>query len=215
MPRHRTSTLSRPRLLNRLHGAIGNGLTVIQAPPGFGKTSLAAEFAQDVDFAVSWVSLDSSCAVPEVFARQVSASLMGEAYRYEPSAVSRAGDLKAYLGAALAQSVSCEQPRLLVLDNLEHLGSDEVTVDLLGWLIEVAPEGFEILLCGRALPPLTGLDQRIASGDVALLGSAELAFNREEITLAAVRVHSTIPTETVLSTTDGWPVGVMAVLSGT
>jgi len=49
--------LRRERPLAHLHGAIGNGLIVIQAPAGSGKTALAMQFADELDFSVAWVAL--------------------------------------------------------------------------------------------------------------------------------------------------------------
>jgi LuxR family transcriptional regulator, maltose regulon positive regulatory protein len=215
LPRERRSLVQRPRLLARLHAAIGSGLTVLHAPAGFGKTALLTQFAADVEFEARWLSLDDACAVPEVFAERVAAALLPGSGYAAPSAVGRTGDLKAYLAAAAAEaSQGSELPVLLVLDNVHVIG-DEATVDLLGWLIEAAPTGTEVVLSGRALPALADLDERIASGDVVLLGSAELAFDESEIAAACAARRSAMAPAAVLESTAGWPVGVMASLAGT
>jgi LuxR family maltose regulon positive regulatory protein len=203
-------------LIDRLHASIGHGLVLLHAPAGFGKTTLLAQFAADVDYSVRWLALDGSCAVPEVFAERIGAALLGETPFPAPSAVGRTGDLKAYLAAAMARaSAESAEPVLLIFDNAHELGADESTVDLLGWLLEAAPEGMEVVLAGRELPPLTALDARIATGEAVLLGSAELAFNEDEIAAACARRPSGFSPAHVFGATDGWPVGVMAILSGT
>ena len=45
VPRHRGELLPRPHLLERLESAIDSRLTLISAPPGYGKTTLLAELA--------------------------------------------------------------------------------------------------------------------------------------------------------------------------
>src|SRR5512140_861292 len=105
IPRARRTQVPRPRLMATLQNAIGSGLIVLQAPPGFGKTTAAAEFARTVqgEYAIRWLSLDSSCAVPEVFAERFAQALAGGPV--DPiSAAGRIGDLKAYLGAATASA---------------------------------------------------------------------------------------------------------------
>lgn len=215
-PRERRSLIPRPRLVAKLHAAIGNGLIVANAPAGFGKSTLLAEFARDLadSYAVRWTSLDSSCCVPEVFAERVSLALAGDR-SVPPGAIGKEGDLKAYIANALAMAGSLPEPTLLVLDNLQEVGTNEATLDLLGWLLEATPEGIEIILSGRSLPSLITLDERLASGDCLLLGSQDLAFDAGELASAIERARSSLTPDDVQTATDGWPVGVMAILSGT
>ena len=79
-PGSRKPLLRRGRPLSLLHQSIGNGLTVIQAPAGCGKTALAMQFADELDFSVAWVALDSACASPEVFAERLARVLAGPAF---------------------------------------------------------------------------------------------------------------------------------------
>ena len=80
-PGGRKPLLRRERPLAHLHEAIGNGLIVIQAPAGSGKTALAMQFADELDFSVAWVALDAGCASPEVFAERLARVLAGQTPR--------------------------------------------------------------------------------------------------------------------------------------
>ncbi len=215
-PRERRSLIPRPRLVAKLHAAIGGGLIAVHAPAGFGKTAVLAEFARDLgdSYSVRWIPLDPSCCVPEVFAERISCGLASE-HSVPPGAIGREGDLKAYLAHSVGIAGMSAEPTLLVIDNLQELGDNEATLDLLGWLLEAVPEGIEIILSGRSLPPLVTLDERVASGDCLLLGSQDLAFDQEELAAVLERSGSSMEPADLQSATDGWPVGVMAILSGT
>src|SRR5574339_638065 len=66
IPSWRAGTISRPRLIQRLYAGLQEGrkLTLVSAPAGYGKTTLAAEWIhnlQDQSRAithVAWLSLD-------------------------------------------------------------------------------------------------------------------------------------------------------------
>ncbi|MGH2610588.1 MAG: AAA family ATPase, partial [Tepidiformaceae bacterium] len=95
------SAISRPRLLAQLHAAVGNGITAIQAPAGYGKTVLLSQFTAELDYRVCWVTLDSACAAPETIAERIAAALREpttDVMRFSTAA--RDGDLKAYMGVA-------------------------------------------------------------------------------------------------------------------
>lgn len=194
---------------------MGGGITVLHAPAGYGKTSLLAEFVADVDYSTRWLTLDSASSVPEVFAGQLAVALLGDAEAAPPSSVGRAGDLRAYLGALVADAGDSDEPILLVIDNVHELNADEEALDLLGWLTETLPDGFEVILSGRALPALVSLDACLVTGDVALLDAGDLAFTLDEIRELCAQQAEPPDPQTVLSATHGWPIAVMATLSGT
>src|SRR5262245_35767421 len=52
--------IDRPRLLNKLQKALEHKLTLVSAPPGYGKTTLAAQFARQSPYPVIWHTLDES-----------------------------------------------------------------------------------------------------------------------------------------------------------
>ncbi|MCC6497340.1 MAG: hypothetical protein IT193_13895, partial [Propionibacteriaceae bacterium] len=61
VPNLRTGLVARPRLLERLELAAAAKLTLVSAPPGFGKTTLLAGWAREVAAGsglVAWLSLD-------------------------------------------------------------------------------------------------------------------------------------------------------------
>ena len=216
VPRPRRTHIERPRVIAALQSAIGSGLIVLQAPPGSGKTAAAAELARSLEgeYTTRWLSLDSSCAVPEVFAERLAHALAGGPV--DPiSAAGRVGDLKAYLGAATAAAARATEPALFVIDNVQELGKDEATIDLLGWFIETAPDGMEVVLSCRELPPLADFDERIAAGEITVTGCKELTFDDEELSRLIAFANSPLSVAELREASAGWPVGVMAILSGT
>src|SRR5512141_2706489 len=59
-PAGRPGLVARPRLIARLDEGLrlGRGLSLVSAPPGFGKTTLISEWAGKIGRSVAWVSLD-------------------------------------------------------------------------------------------------------------------------------------------------------------
>ncbi|HXD11165.1 MAG TPA: hypothetical protein VN653_13955, partial [Anaerolineales bacterium] len=50
--------ISRQRLLDRLNSGLGTKLTLVAAPPGFGKTSIISAWVKHAAIPVGWLSLD-------------------------------------------------------------------------------------------------------------------------------------------------------------
>src|SRR5258706_3478692 len=56
---HILPVIDRPRLLRKLEGAVNHKLTVISAPPGYGKTTLATQFARQSPYPVAWHRIEA------------------------------------------------------------------------------------------------------------------------------------------------------------
>jgi len=206
--------LPRLRLTERLHAGVGNGLIVLQAPAGFGKTALLSSFASEIDFNVRWLSLDASCNAPEVFVQQLAAALLGEEAAGALATAAKTDDLRAYLGGTLhAATAASGAPFMLVIDNVHEIRDAMDSAELLGWLLEVLPDGAELVLSGREHAPLTAIDERVATGACLVLGADDLAFTVDEIQALARHDGRDLDAAALAAQTGGWPVGVMAVLA--
>lgn len=208
--------VARTELLKRLHGNIGSGLTILHAPAGYGKTTVLGAFAAELNenYAVVWVSLDSSSASPEVLAERIASALASGGPYIPPSSVNRAGDLAAYVGAAIHAAVNASSlPLLLILDNVHEAGVRGAGADLIGWMIDNVAEGVEIVLSGRQLIECSTLDERAATGDCFILSTSDLAFSAAEVQSAIMASGRSASAMEVLTATGGWPVGVMSLLA--
>ena len=212
-PRQRRSLVARPRLTERLDNAIGSGLIVLHAAAGAGKTALLTSFVQDLEFNVRWLTLGASAATPEVLAAQLGAALRGDESARSLATADKLDDLRAYVGGALkAVEQASDLPLLLVLDDVQEVAESDDCAELLGWLLETMPAGAELVLSGRALPPLREVERRIATGECLLLEGAELAFTEEEV--GQLLGGQAADAGAVFASTGGWPAGVMASMSG-
>src|SRR6266536_3588235 len=75
-PRPQPGFVLRPRLVEQLNHGLAQGLTLVCAPAGFGKTTLLADWAQRLQRPVAWLSLDPGDNDPARFWRHVAAALL-------------------------------------------------------------------------------------------------------------------------------------------
>ncbi|GBD23159.1 HTH-type transcriptional regulator MalT [bacterium HR29] len=216
VPRLPRDLLPRPRLIDRLHAAIGSGLIVVQAPAGYGKTTLLASFVSDssLQFEPIWLTADATCRTQEGFADRFAAAALG-ADAWAPVSITLGEDYRSYLAAVLHRwRERCDRPPIIVLDALEELGADAPAWALVDWLAEAVRDWGELALVSREPIARRALDRRLASGESLVLGPNELRFTAEELEELCRRREAAVDPQELLELTGGWPVAVMSILRG-
>ena len=168
LPGRRSRLVERGRLAERLTGITTSRLTLVSAPPGFGKTTVVADWARDAangETAIAWVSLDAGDNDPGRFWSYVVAAL-----RVDQPFVD-VGILVNWLSSATGEVV-------LVLDDL-HVIENEAIHDALAELVDRLPDNAHVVIVTRADPPLP-LARLRARGELLELRAADLRFTPDE-----------------------------------
>jgi LuxR family maltose regulon positive regulatory protein len=220
-PRVRSEHVPRHDLLALLRDG-SRRLTLVAAPPGFGKTTLLAEWAAEEEGpAVAWLSLDEDDNDPARFFAYMVTALQ----RVEPELGGRALAALRSPGAALVDVVlslflndlaRIDRELVLVLDDYHLITSSEI-VEVLAYLIERSPTCFRLVLATREDPPLP-LARLRAGGELRELRAGELRFSDEETTAFLTdALGLELPAEDVArlqARTEGWPAALyLAALS--
>lgn len=224
-PQQRGPLVPRPALLTLLQARVAALVTLLIAPPGFGKTTLLAQLAARLGepsppeasdralvdgrrVATSWVTLDSGDSEPARLVRTLAAALG----RVEPGVaeLAAAATPEAAVAAMLNVLAGRSEPFLLILDDYHTLNA-AAAHDLVGTLIARAPAGLHLVIAGREEPPLP-LARLRAAGRLSELRVPELRFQGEE-TVALVHLISgraLAPAEvaTLEERTEGWAAGL-------
>jgi LuxR family maltose regulon positive regulatory protein len=190
IPPPRPNLVPRPRLVERLDDGLrlGHKLTLIAAPAGFGKTTLATEWLYSEGQAVSsrsiaWLSLDEGDNDPARFftyliaalrqldagACQATQSLLGSPQM--PSTESLATTLANDVGAIPA-------PFVLVLDDYQLI-HNALVHDALAFLLDHQPPHMHLLIATRTDPPLS-LPRLRVRGQMTEVRADDLRFTEEE-----------------------------------
>ena len=229
LPPARPDRVQRPRLFDRLDELMrpGVSLGLISAPAGFGKTSLAEEWAARREKPVAWLSLDAGDNDPTVFLAYLLAAL--ERARPgavpETTALARAPEVPptpVVLATLLNELARFDpaDPLVMVLDDLQFVESAQVQ-ESLAFVVEHLPPGARLLIATRADPALP-LARMRARRQLVELRSADLRFTSEEARAflarslgedaASAEIESIAG---VLATrTEGWAAGLqMAALA--
>ena len=186
VPGPRPGFVPRPRLAGRLDEGLAQGLVLVCAPAGYGKTTLLAEWVRHGRAPVAWLSLDAGDNDPARFWRHTVAALD----RVRPGIGERMGPLLGpppppsfgRLVTALINEVAgqpdADEAVLLVLDDY-HVISSPLVHSSLGFLLEHQPPGLRLALTSRSDPPLA-LARLRARGQLTELRAAELRFTAGE-----------------------------------
>ena len=225
-PRPRPGFVPRPRLAERLDDGLAQGLVLVCAPAGYGKTTLLADLVQRGGHPVAWLCLDPADNDPARFWRHVVAALdgvcpgIGErvAPLLGPPAPSSYRGLVTALINELADRPGGDQA-LLVLDDYHLIDAGPVH-ESLAFLLEYRPPGLGVVLTSRSDPPLA-LSRLRAGGQLAELRAAELRFTPAEAA-ALLRQAPAGPggplsdavVAALAARTEGWAAGLqLAALS--
>ncbi|MET0228357.1 MAG: AAA family ATPase, partial [Actinomycetes bacterium] len=210
-PAVRTGVVARTALLDRLVGYSEPVISIV-APPGYGKSTLMAQWAERKGRRVAWVSVDRRDNDPVVLLTYIAVALD----RIEPvdprvfaaltsPGVSATATVVPRFAAALS---SMTHPVVLVLDHLEVL-DNQACLDAVAELAMHLPRRSQLVLMSRGAPPLPVALLR-AQGQVAEIGAGELAMDRHEAKAllegAGVGLADADVDELV-GRTEGWPVG--------
>lgn len=220
-PRLAARLVARPRLLARLTAGLDQGVLLVSAPAGYGKSTVVNQWLDTVDLPWAWISLDEHDGHVATFLSYVLAALRS-VYPDAGLAVEtllRAPTLPA--PAVLADALLSDLARLpglwlLVLDDYHAIQSLDVHA-LMQRVVQHMPAHVHLALTTRADPPLA-LDRRRGQRQLCELRGADLRFTAEEATqLLRQELGATLDDETAAlleQGTEGWAVGLhLAALS--
>ena len=215
MPRTPARVVSRMHVGARLQRGMERPLTLLTAPPGFGKTTALAAWARQVEAPVAWVSLDSSDNDPGQFWAYVLAALEQASPGVTGGALTMLRSLQApplpvVLRALFNALVAAPHEIVLALDDYHHI-TEPAIHETLASLLDHPPARLHLYLASRGEPPLP-LARLRARDAVNELRSDDLRFRLDEVAEFLSEVMETpLPFEDVLALaerSDGWVAGL-------
>ena len=237
IPPVRPDWVPRPHLIARLEAGLHRRITLISAPAGSGKTSLASAWLSGLREprldgrhpadgdpqrrGIAWLSLDAGDNDPARFFAYLAATLgtvddgLAQGLRRSLEG-SRLPPTQALVTALINELAAWPEPLVLALDDFHAL--DDLSIhEALGLLVERQPANLHLVLITRQDPPLP-LPRLRARGQVTEIRQADLRFSADEVAQflnESMRLQLA-PAEVALleSRTEGWIAGLqLAALS--
>ena len=212
-PLVRHGTVRRSPLVERLANGDRRPIVSVVAPPGYGKTTVLAQWAERNGQSFAWVSVDERDNDPKVLLTYVAQALdavepiderVFDALASPGSSVP--GSVLPRLGSAFS---SMTTPVALVLDDVHMLRNRECQ-EALSVLADHVPGGSRLALAGRSGPPLRVARLR-AEGRVLEIGPGDLSLTQDEAFLLLRNADIAVAEEDVTELhrrTEGWPAGL-------
>jgi LuxR family maltose regulon positive regulatory protein len=221
LPFIRQGLVSRSRLQEKIAHGLRGLLTLVEAPAGFGKTTLLASCLADFGIPIAWLSLDKND------------NQMGTFLSYLIAAIKKANNKIGNEASQLLAAPETAAPEIiltslindlddaggeiaLVLDDYQFM-SNKAVHETMTFLLEHCPNTLHLVLASRSDPPLP-LARLRARGQVTELRIADLRFTQDETAqflngAMSLRLdHRSIAA--LEERTEGWIAGLqMAALS--
>jgi LuxR family maltose regulon positive regulatory protein len=209
-PAARPGIVARTALVDRLAAAQAPVITVV-APPGYGKTTLMAQWAERIGPRVAWVSCDDGDNDPVVLLSALAVALD----RIEPIdptifwALASSGAGVTVVPRFVSAVASMERPVTVLLDHAEAVTNKQCLLAIAELVLHLPP-GWRFALASRAGVPLPAARLR-AQGGIVEIGAEDLAMGPLEAALLLkgagadvdeARIHD------LLQRTEGWPAGL-------
>ena len=222
-PPARREWVQRPELVGYLAGVTAR-LVLVDAPAGFGKTTLVAQWrlSPAESRAFAWVSLDSGDNDPGRLWWNVVCALDRACPEFDAGLILGALQVQApdfpgtFLPLLVNELAALPEPVVLVLDDC-HMIRPGSCYDQIAFLLLHLPPAVQLVLITRVDPPLP-LARLRGTGDMVEIRATELHFRAgqaAELVARAAGVELSGPDLLdLVDRTEGWPAGLhLAALS--
>jgi LuxR family maltose regulon positive regulatory protein len=213
-PKPRPGLIARARLIERLDSGAASKLTLLSAGPGFGKSTLLAQWADAstvADRSIGWLALDEHDNEPTAFWTYVINAL----HRAEPRIGERALELldgaqpppiTDILTTVLNELAAVPHDVVLVLDDYQAVAATEIRAGMT-YLHEHLPARAHLVIATRADPPLP-LARLRARGELVEIRAADLRFTTDAAAIYLNQVMGLAlnagDVSTLAERTEGW-----------
>jgi LuxR family maltose regulon positive regulatory protein len=225
IPQSASDRLPRPRLFNWLESQAEKRLILISAPPGYGKTTLLADFLAGSPLPAAWVQLDAADSDPSVFL----AYLIEAIRRMRGTEGKKIGRASQSLLESTNANISPQQVLTVLINELTdeltrswflvledyHFIANPVVHQLVDFLLESGPASLHVIISTRADPPLV-LARLRGRGMLAELRTSELCFSEDEIASFISHYVTGLSAQSLsllAEKTEGWVAALQIVCS--
>ncbi|MEM8534569.1 MAG: BTAD domain-containing putative transcriptional regulator [Chloroflexota bacterium] len=220
-PTRTAPLLVRTESLSALRQAIiEHPLTVIAAPAGWGKTTMALQCVTEVSLPVAWYTLNAYDRDPRIFLGYVLEAIAA----IVPDVTDLTAEvehmpvqhLKELFQATLHTLADITAPVVLVLDDAHTLEQEHALpgtthiFELLNQLPEYAPN-LHIVLISRTIPNFLELMRLGLHRQASVFDITTLRWNHHEVQQLAILHHQKMDdaaAEQLVTTLDGWPAAI-------
>ncbi len=204
--------VARPRVERRLAELIeSHRVVVVSATAGAGKTTAVVAAAGSLELPVAWLTVDR----PDTAQGRLVTYLEASLARCVPHvrgvvAGALAQGLAHVEVAGLLADAAGDDPLVLVLDDLERLGQTPEPWAVLESFLRHASPAMHVVLVSRRNIPVALSALRPATGAMAAIRDADLAFTADEAADALAEVgRDDADPASVVEATGGWVTGVL------
>lgn len=205
--------------MDLLENSVGRRLVFIQAPAGFGKTTLVADWLAASRRPFAWIGIDREERDADAFLARLEASVdfaIGAEPRGSRLSVPTQAAREACLLSVAGRIADTGQPLVLVIDDFHNL-KDSGGQSLVSRLCDFLPEGTTLVVASREGIPFP-VGRLRARGELAELGVEELRFRLPEVREFLARVSpgrlSDEDAASLEGRTEGWIAGLqLAVIA--
>lgn len=219
MPGARSGLLSRYRLIKLLYRLIENKLILVTACPGYGKTSLLIDFANQKGIKACWYAIDRYDQDLKCFLAHLIAAIQR---LYPGFGASSSAALESLDGSpddieAIVTTIANElyanvdEYFLIILDDYHLLGDNPSIHAFVSRFISRVDENCHLVISSRQRPPLPDLELLLARGQVGQINTKDLAFSAEEtysLLHKSLQPVSQAQAEALTRRTEGWITGI-------